>query len=629
MAEILVFYSPNKSRALVISELGLIRGKGLMWLHIFLGALSGRGKSGLLTSLHAQSRARRPLQQAQTPMSPSLPKAARADPALVNFAISASREKQGSPLLRAESASEITVDGSLVQESAHVLQPAMADGDLKATLACGEVQQGAWKRLAPAASSPMTSAQSSWLRSSQHAAQPPAASAHSQARSGSAWVPMQPAQRRGLQPLGSGKLRIARATPPSMPESEVRQPQSTPASSTALLEASSPDRPAVSSERRSAKVRSKERLEELQEMLRELGGLVLPQPQQPASLQVLEHRPLSASTSDEGWAQERLGRLRDLQAEAAGALAAREEDRPPLSSGAEELAKALANATPVALRAASSNTRTQPALRQRPSGSDGGSVGGHEARPAAHRARSSVPAADGAEAHGACCDRFWDDSGCMGAVRRERHRLVFVFVILHILFAKGSNLQGVQRIHRPGRKLLQCTTEAACRARCPAGNNVIYLAPQDGTSGQCVCICSPTSSQQNSTPSTRSNSGLIGSSSFAQPLAGGGSGGNGNGGIATGGQTTTGTTSPDSGSTESPTTVPAQSSGSGSLGGSFNSASQQGTGSGSNLVGTVQSSGSSSATTTATLVNSATGSGTSGSGGSSTARLSRTPAQSG
>ena len=87
---------------------------------------AGRGKSGLLTSLHAQSSARRPLQQAQTPLSPSLPKAARADPALVNFAISASREKQGSPLLRAESASEITVDGSLVQESAHVLQPAMA-----------------------------------------------------------------------------------------------------------------------------------------------------------------------------------------------------------------------------------------------------------------------------------------------------------------------------------------------------------------------------------------------------------------------------------------------------------------------------------------------------------------------
>lgn len=59
-------------------------------------------------------------------------------------------------------------------------------------------------------------------------------------------------------------------------------------------------------------------------MLRELGGLVLPQPQQPASLQVLEHRALSASASDEGWAQERLERLRDLQAEAAGALAARE-----------------------------------------------------------------------------------------------------------------------------------------------------------------------------------------------------------------------------------------------------------------------------------------------------------------
>lgn len=47
-----------------------------------------RSRGSLLASLHAGSSTRRPLHQSQTPVSPSLAKAARADPALVNFAIS-------------------------------------------------------------------------------------------------------------------------------------------------------------------------------------------------------------------------------------------------------------------------------------------------------------------------------------------------------------------------------------------------------------------------------------------------------------------------------------------------------------------------------------------------------------
>ncbi len=65
-----------------------------------------RGKSGLLSNLHAQSTARRTLHPSQTPASPSLPKAARADPALVNFPISASREPLWSPLASAKESTE-------------------------------------------------------------------------------------------------------------------------------------------------------------------------------------------------------------------------------------------------------------------------------------------------------------------------------------------------------------------------------------------------------------------------------------------------------------------------------------------------------------------------------------------
>ena len=39
-------------------------------------------------------------------------------------------------------------------------------------------------------------------------------------------------------------------------------------------------------------------------------------------------------------------------------------------------------------------------------------------------------------------------------------------------------LQALQYSYQPGRRLLQCTTQAACIARCPAGNSPIYLAPQ-------------------------------------------------------------------------------------------------------------------------------------------------------
>ena len=67
--------------------------------------------------------------------------------------------------------------------------------------------------------------------------------------------------------------------------------------------------------------RSKERLEELQEILRQLGALVLPQPSHPAPVRAFEGVPLKAASSDGGWARERLEQLRDLQAEAADSLA--------------------------------------------------------------------------------------------------------------------------------------------------------------------------------------------------------------------------------------------------------------------------------------------------------------------
>lgn len=65
-----------------------------------------------------------------------------------------------------------------------------------------------------------------------------------------------------------------------------------------------------------------ERLERLQGMLRELGGLVLPQPAR-VELSPRPCRPDAASAGGEGWARERLALLRSLQSQAAGALAAR------------------------------------------------------------------------------------------------------------------------------------------------------------------------------------------------------------------------------------------------------------------------------------------------------------------
>lgn len=66
--------------------------------------------------------------------------------------------------------------------------------------------------------------------------------------------------------------------------------------------------------------RGKERLAQLQELLRELGALMLPQPLQPMPEQV----PPSAASCGEGWAREHLAQLRSLQVQAADALAARE-----------------------------------------------------------------------------------------------------------------------------------------------------------------------------------------------------------------------------------------------------------------------------------------------------------------
>ncbi len=55
----------------------------------------------------------------------------------------------------------------------------------------------------PVNSPRLTAAQPSWLTSAQ---QPPASTEKAQASTGSAWSPMQPAQKRGLQPLGAGKV---------------------------------------------------------------------------------------------------------------------------------------------------------------------------------------------------------------------------------------------------------------------------------------------------------------------------------------------------------------------------------------------------------------------------------------
>lgn len=68
-------------------------------------------------------------------------------------------------------------------------------------LARAELQPGARRKPASAL---LTSADASSLASAHHL-QLPAASGAAQSRAGNLWVPMQPAHKRGLQPLGSGK----------------------------------------------------------------------------------------------------------------------------------------------------------------------------------------------------------------------------------------------------------------------------------------------------------------------------------------------------------------------------------------------------------------------------------------
>ena len=64
----------------------------------------------------------------------------------------------------------------------------------------------------------------------------------------------------------------------------------------------------------------KERLAQLQEMLSELGALMLPQPLQPLPVWV----PPPAASCGEGWAREQFAQLRSLQVQAADALTTRE-----------------------------------------------------------------------------------------------------------------------------------------------------------------------------------------------------------------------------------------------------------------------------------------------------------------
>ncbi|CAL8470313.1 g9855 [Coccomyxa elongata] len=574
-----------------------------------------RGKSGLLSNLHAQSTASRTLHPSQTPASPSLPKAARADPALVNFPISASRDSLWSQLDSAKESTEPAgFDDSALPTPVVLIQKSHSERMRSAAI---ELRPGARRKPASAL---LTSADASSPASAQHL-QPPAAAGAARSRAGNLWVPMQPAHKRGLQPLGSGKLRVSSSAAPSgRAETEAQaeeRPLASHSSEAAPLEPSSSIQQQAPADRHHTKGRGKERLAELHEMLRELGALILPQPLQPMAI---EQRYFPAAFCGEGWAREQLAQLHSLQVQAADALAAREEeDQAAQTNGASGVGVSTAAQFEATWKAAVSlSAFTQPAQRLRQLEGLSSSTGsGRRGGPlAAHLDRVESQAS---------CDRFWDESVCMGVVRKEAYAAVFLLILLQFLVVQSSEVEGLRVVSRPGRKLLQCTTEAACRARCPPGNNIIYLAPQDGTSGQCVCICSPTNSPQNSTPNTRSG-GLIGSSlggsgSFAQPLGGGGGGGGsssaGNGGI--GSQSSAGSTNPDSGSGDtSGGTGTVQSVGSGTV---TSSASQQG----SNLVGSVTSAGSSSDTTTATLVNSATGAGSRGTSTSS----SRNPSQSG
>ncbi|CAL5218779.1 g498 [Coccomyxa viridis] len=103
--------------------------------------------------------------------------------------------------------------------------------------------------------------------------------------------------------------------------------------------------------------------------------------------------------------------------------------------------------------------------------------------------------------------------------RDDRMHLKGAASLLTVILLVSTHVQALQYSYQPGRRLLQCTTQAACIARCPAGNSPIYLAPQGGASGQCVCICQPTQSSptyQNSPNLQNSPASQQGGSSGAQ-----------------------------------------------------------------------------------------------------------------
>ncbi|BDA44349.1 hypothetical protein COCOBI_05-5330 [Coccomyxa sp. Obi] len=373
-----------------------------------------RGNSGLLSNLHAQSTGRRTLHPPHTPASPSLPKAARADPALINYPISASRDYLGPPVVSAkESMEPAGVDDSTLPTPVVLIQKSQSE---RMRSAATELQPGARRKptavsssvlTSADASSLLTSADASSLPSAQHL-RPPAAAEAARSRAGSLWVPMQPAQKRGLQPLGSGKLRVSSAAAPSgRAETEARledHPLASHPSEAAPLEPSCSVQQQAPADGHSTKGRGKERLAQLHEMLRELGGLILPQPM------AMEQRPPPAASCGEGWAQEQLAQLRNLQVQAADAIAAQEEDQAAPTNRATGVGVSIAAQFEGTWKAAvSPSALVQPAQRQRQpeglsSSSGGGRRGGHLGdvpRPG----RIQSPAGDGTGAE-AVADRL-------------------------------------------------------------------------------------------------------------------------------------------------------------------------------------------------------------------------------
>jgi len=216
-----------------------------------------RSRGGLLTNLHAGSSTRRPLHQSQTPASPLLAKAARADPALVNFAISmragtVDRQTESvTPAVDAakpfsspavpqhlhgsnfETGQRATIQLYYAQDSetGHFAGCKQRSPDRNRALSrgwplccisgvevvivkvvCGQADwtHSAVQRRSAASSTlggtrdlPLPNARQHWQQ-----ARPSASTEAAQPNASSQWTPMRPAQKRASQPLGSGEPQL-------------------------------------------------------------------------------------------------------------------------------------------------------------------------------------------------------------------------------------------------------------------------------------------------------------------------------------------------------------------------------------------------------------------------------------